>query len=231
MKKLYLSILSVFVLLAVGCVKKAERIDRPMFQKRQLDSCLVIGVDLSKSFAADFGDRAYPLLIEVMDKYFSASMGKDSKIVLVQISGNADAVLFEGTPRELRSRFSSPEELAEFFQKNSSPNSSPIYEATGKTLTYINAMADVTCETRSLVCFISDLKDSEQDAKLKSKKGFKMLDALKEYQGTGGSIAFYYVEQEEVKRWEKILAMAGFEPERYSINNDLVESPELPVFE
>ncbi|MEO9592326.1 MAG: hypothetical protein ABJG45_12180, partial [Rhodopirellula bahusiensis] len=46
-------------LLSTGCMKKTDTVHRPVFEERSLDACLVLSIDLSSSFAADIGERAY----------------------------------------------------------------------------------------------------------------------------------------------------------------------------
>ena len=229
MKKLALIIC--LLPLVGGCIKAIPRTDPVMFDTKPLASCLVVSVDLSGSFADDFGDRAYPLLLKIMDKFFTVSMGEDSKVVLSQMSGHDQVILFEGTPRELRRRFASPDELAEFMLEHSGRDRSPIYESAGQTFRYVNSMADVTEDSKVLTAIISDLKDSETISAKRSATGRKMLSELESYQAKGGALALYCVDLEETSRWKRILDMAGFKPGQFVISNDLVESPPMPVFE
>ena len=108
---------------------------------------------------------------------------------------------------------------------------SPIYESAGQTFRYVNAMADVSEDTRVLTAIISDLKESETESSKRSATGRKMLSELESYQSKGGALALYYVDLEETSRWKRILDMAGFRPGQFVISNDLVESPPMPVFE
>ena len=58
-----------------------------------------------------------------------------------------------------------------------------------------------------------------------------MIKALKTYQAAGGGLALYYVATDETARWQKILDEAGFTPGQYVIENELIQSPQLPSFE
>ena len=213
-----------------GCVKKTESVQRPMFEARSLDACLVIAVDLSGSFAKDFGARAYPMVLGLMESFTDQSMGGDCKIVLSQMSGHDQVVLFAGSPEELRHRFGSPDVMADFLQAHSKPNRSPVYVATRETIDYVNAMPDVTERTRTVTVLLSDLVDSESHQRTRSREGFRMLDSLTRYRESGGNLALYYVAQAEVGRWNEIIERAGFQPGQFVINNELNSNPDLPSF-
>lgn len=227
----YVAAIILPLVVTAGCFEATPRTNVEPFAVESLDACLIVGVDLSSSFAEDFSDRAYPLLLEVMNKFFTASMGDNTRIVLSQISGSDDAMLFEGTPRELRRRFKTPEELSGYLLEHSEPSKSPVYVATGKTFAYVNTISGIAPETKLLTVIISDCQDSETDKKERSVTGYRMLSELKAYRAKGGTLAMYYVALDETKRWGKILNLAGFEPGQYVICNDLVETPELPMFD
>lgn len=216
-----------------GCIEnQTSKIDRPAFETVELEAALAIVVDMSASFANNWDDRAYKLFLQLMDRFFMEGMGSgESRVVLGQISGNANVILFEGTPAEVRKRFRSPEELNEFLKQNSEPNSSPVYEATERMATYMSTMPGVTDNTQLLLVTLSDLAESEPDAKLRSQKGHKMIDALKRYQQQGGGLALYFVSQDETSRWQLILGNAGFEAGQYVIQHDMVANAQLPRFD
>ncbi|MCO8122876.1 hypothetical protein NHH03_14100 [Stieleria sp. TO1_6] len=213
-----------------GCLKKSETPLRPVFETQSLDSCLAIGIDLSGSFADDLTKRAYPLILGMMADFTDQSFGGDCKIVLSQMSGNDDVLLFEGTPEELRHRFRSPEEMSGFLKAHSKPDRSPVYVATRTTIDYINAMPDVAADTKVVTVLLSDMRDSESNLPTKSKEGYRMIDSLTHYRERGGNLALYFVANDEVSRWKTILERSGFEPGQFVINNALVTSPELPRF-
>lgn len=213
-----------------GCIRKTHSVHRPAFETKSLEACLVIAVDLSGSFAHDFGERAYPMVLGLMESFTDQSMGGDCKIVLSQMSGHDQIILFEGSPDELRHRFRSPEAMGDFLRQHSDPKHSPVYVATRATIDYVNAMPDVTDQTRTVTVLLSDMVDSEIDQPTKSREGYRMLAALTRYRESGGNLALYYVAQDEVWRWNEIIARAGFEPGQYAINNALNSNPELPSF-
>ncbi|WP_050769461.1 hypothetical protein [Blastopirellula marina] len=215
-----------------GCIEsQATQVNQKPFETQELDACLAVVVDMSGSFHDQWDDRAYTLFLQLIDRFFTEGMGSESRVVLGQLSDNQNAILFEGTPAEMRRRFRSPEELNEFLKANSDPKSSPVFEATGKTVEFMSSMPGVTERTRLLTVVLSDMADSEQDPETRSQKGFQMLDSLKRYRAQGGGLALYFVSQEETARWRRILSDAGFEPGQYVIEHEMVANAQLPRFD
>lgn len=201
------------------------------FEVEDLESCLTVIVDLSGSFASELDIRAYPLLMDLCDSFFTEGAGTESRIVICQLSGQDKAVLFEGRPGELRSSFNSPQQLADFLHRKSDPSSSQVYKATGKALSYVTSMPRVSANTRLMTVILSDMIDSESSDPTRSKHGNRMLSALKRYRELGGGLALYYVSEDETSRWSKILDKAGFQPGSYVIESTLVARPQLPRFD
>lgn len=214
-----------------GCVPSQanERIEP--FATEEVESCLTIIIDMSGSFANSWDDRAYDLFLELMDRFFNERAGSESRIVIGQLSGSEQVVLFEGRPGDLRSEFQSPEEFNAFLAERSDPNSSPVFCSTERAIEYVTSMPRVTSNTRLLTVFLSDMVDNEPDEQAKQAAGRGMLEALTEYQVMGGGIALYFVAEEETTRWRRILDKAGFEAGRYVIESTVVAKPALPRFD
>ena len=221
-------LMTTLISVAVGCVAKVDTADRPIFKDRTLDACLVLNVDLSQSFANDFGDRAFPLLMKVTTEYFQSQAGAECKVVIAQTSANDDTILFEGTPRQLRSRFNSPDQFSTFLLSKSDPNRSPIFRAFGNTIAYANDMPDVDESTTLLTVMISDMVESETDDAKRKADGRQMLRELEAYRESGGGVALYFVSLKEVDRWNRIFESAGFERGQYVIANTLADDPPMP---
>lgn len=226
-------VLGVIVLLAAlsGCVPSTDDHRVAHFESHELDSCLAIVVDLSGSFSANWDDRAYQLFVSLMDQFFSEGTGGEARIVIGQLSGSDEVVLFEGRPADLQAKFASPAALNDFLEEHSNPGGSPVYAATDRALDYVLSMPGVTGETRLLTVVLSDMADSEPDAAARRQSGHQMLATLKRYRERGGGLALYFVSPEEMPRWNRILDMAQFEPGSYVIESTLVAEPQLPQFD
>ena len=225
------SILLLLCCACLGCVESQTSTRSQPFKPKQLDACLAIVVDMSGSFSGNWNDKAYKLFLQLMDQFFTDGGGEESRIVIGQLSGNEEVVLFEGRPNELRQKFRSPEELNRFLETNSVADASPVYQATGRAIDYISSMSGITEETKLVTVVLSDMIESETDLMKRSRAGKKMVESLSRYEAMGGGIALYYVDPKETERWSEILDRAGFEPGSYVIESTLVAHPQLPQFD
>lgn len=213
-----------------GCVPTQPHTTAP-FAPTELESCLTVVVDMSGSFHGSLDEQAYPLLVELMDRFFTHSSGGETRVVIAQLSGAEQAVLYEGRPADLRNRFDSPDELAAFLRERSDPSASPVYRSVGQTLAHVNALPGVTERTRLMTVVLSDLDDNELRSERRSEDTTRLVRALKRYRELGGALALYCVAPEEVSRWRQILQLAGFARERCVVESQLVARPTLPSFE
>lgn len=214
-----------------GCIQTEATNHLKPFEAEQLESCLAIVVDMSGSFDHEWEERAHPLLLDLMDQFFIEALGGESRVVLCQMSGNEDVVLFEGSPSDLRQQFPTPTALADFLTQKSDPGGSPIYRTTDRAISYVASMPAVGEKTRLMTVILSDLEETAAYGQPRTDAGLKMLTTLRRYQRMGGGLALYFVSEAEQPRWQKILAAAGFEPGSYVIENHLVAKPRLPQFD
>ena len=188
--------------------------------------CL-LGLSCS-TFAAIPGciEKSDPVQRAAFDNH---AMGSNAGlIVLSQISGNDQAVLFEGSASQLQSEFRSPVAMEAFLRDKANPDRSPIYTATRQTIDYVNSIDGIGPETKLLTVLCSDLRDSESDKQARTREGYRMLDSLKVYQQKGGAIACYFVDPQEVARWRRVFELAEFRDEQYLIATELRRDPPLP---
>jgi len=225
-----LLVVSCLMTVQVGCIEAPPIDQTPLFDVTELDACLAIVVDMSGSFGNSLDERAFPLFLELSERFFTEGSGGENRIIIAQLSGATQVVLFEGRPEELRSRFKSPDELSRFLKEQSDPARSPVFAATTRVTDYVLAMPGMTERTRLLTVILSDMQDSETDRQLRSASGWKMLESLKKYQKRGGSLALYFVAERETARWNRILLMAEFAPGAFVIENNVTASPRLPSF-
>lgn len=211
-----------------GCVPKQDRQLVDTFEHEELDSCMTFLIDLSGSFASNWNDRAYSLFMGLSEQYFAESMGTNNKLIIAQLSGNDRVVLFDGRPVDLQRQFSSPEALSEYLKEKSDGSQSHVYNAVKETVDYAGTLRGVTDTTRMLTVVLSDMRDSEIDPDKRSETGNAMVASLSTYREAGGTLALYYVGTEQTARWQRILAMAGFEQGSYVIENELSSNPQLP---
>ncbi len=215
------------VLLTSGCIESQAVSDAPPFDEQPLSAVLAIQIDLSGSFSGYWDDKAHKLFLDISDRFFQAAMGKETKLVISQLSGNDKVLLFEGRPSDLRKRFKTPQELNEFLKRHSDASGSRVYDATTRTLDYVGTISGVSPDTKLLTVILSDLQD------LGSAPGAedRLRESLRKYQERSGALALYFVADSERERWNGLLEEAGFRPGYYVMESELTSSPRLPRFE
>lgn len=223
---LLMIVLSTSVLLS-GCIERPIAKKHKPFDVVELESCLCLLIDMSGSFGTSWEDRAHKLFLQLLDAV-SADAGAESRVVIGQLSGNDQVVLFEGRPNELRRKFRSPEDLNSFLLEHADPSASKVYDSTRKMVDYAAALNGVTDQTRMVTVVLSDMADNTQDENLRELAREEVLKSLKEYRERGGGLALYFVAPDEAKHWNLLLQEAGFGTGEFVIETSLSESPRLP---
>ncbi len=227
---MYQKIILVVALLVplTGCVKSVDQGSSAPFESKEYDAILSIVIDQSSSFDAQWTAKAYTFFLKLMDQYFRETAGSDVKVILSQMSGSDQVVVFDGTPNELRAKFKSPDDLHVYLSDFADPSSTRVYHAIKKTVDYMKSRQGITDNTKMLTVVLSDLRDTEHDLKERNKIGNGMIASLSVYREMNGAVALYYADPERNSHWQSIFKKAGFEPGYYVIENRLSENPQLP---
>jgi hypothetical protein len=224
-------VLSIVTFILIGCVPVQEANRAAPFVEEDFENVLTILIDTSGSFRDKWREHGYQLFLELSDQFFAGAIGTRTRLVLGQIGSGKHTVFFEGQVSDLRMRFASPDQLSSFLNEHST-GASNVYQATGDITRYVNNLAGVGPGTRLLTVVFSDMRESTVDDSLRSTSGREMLEELKAFRAKNGAIALYYVAEDEIPRWRRILEEeAEFPSGYYVIENHLSESPQLPNFE
>jgi hypothetical protein len=224
-----LFVLGLLVLsVAIGC-EMNEPGDGVSFEDDDCEYVLAVVVDLSESFEKMMATdgKAYEFLMAVVDRYFSQRDASSDRLIIAQISGRKKALIWEGTPIDLRREFSTVDQFREFLMKHSEPSSSPVFSTITSTVEYLLSKPRVASgKAKSALFVLSDLDNNSGDAK---EAGPKALEALSEYGRHNGVVRFYYADVEKRKLWLKWFK------EKSGIRNADVEGvitsrPALPNF-
>lgn len=218
------------ILFLVGCIESDETGSAPMFQETELDAVLAISADFSGSFSELMDQRGHELFMNLMSQFVSEEIGSESRIVLGQISGGGETVLFEGKPADLRKKFGTPERLRDFLRGRTTPTSSRVLESTSDILDHVCNMHGVTSNTRILTVILSDCRDSEKDIARKEELTARATSSLERYEELGGCFAIYFCARSEIENWASVLQSCGFDQGRFIIEAEIAESPRLPEF-
>jgi hypothetical protein len=211
-----------------GCEPRREQHVSPLAQD-EIENVVVILLDMSGSYAARSGadGEAYGFALQVVDRYFRNSIGSNDRLVLAQISGTEKSLLWEGTPIQLRQKFSTADEFHRFLQAKSSPHGSRVHSGAADALDYVLAFPGVANDTtRSAVFVLSDMLDNFPDSE-QSKQ--RLLRSLAAYSQSGGAVGLYWVDSSLLAEWRANLRNAGIK--NFVVESEIVADPALPTFE
>lgn len=212
-----------------GC-EKSNRTFRPVTaQHDDSEFLLALVVDLSSSFKQKMAEEgaAYDFTLAVLEKYFRTRSSQKDKLILAQISGTQESLLWEGSPLELRRRFPSAETFRDFLLQNADPNGSEVNAGVANVVDYVAARPRVRSgQTRSAVFVLSDLEDTALDP---FEGEQRLMQSLAGFAQSGGAVGLYYVNQTLVADWQQKLQAAGFND--YCVECEIVGQPALPDFD
>ena len=228
MRSLYaLIVVAIVLMTAAGCEKRREAAKTLVADDTRY--IMTILLDFSGSFEhmmAD-GGKAYEFALAVLDKYFRDRIGSDDKLIIAQISGNDRALLWQGTPVQLRQEFSSPQAFAEFLRAKANPGGSLVHEAIARTIEYVNSEPTIANGKWQAALFVLSDMNSNGD---KSDSKERALAALTEFgKEHGGVVGMYYVDQTLVAPWRQDLRTAGIK--EFCVESEIVGKPNLPNLE
>jgi hypothetical protein len=220
----HLAILLVACVLLAGCDPPEQNV----FGERQTEYVLTILLDLSPSFAGQLVDGGATDFMEaVLDRYFRHRAGSgDDLIVIAKISGDREALLWRGTPRDLREQFPSPERLREFLFKNIDSSGSRVHEAMVDAIRHILVDPNVANgEAKSALFVLSDMVESAAEVRASEEDVGRLLS---EYGVKKGVVGLFFVKQSLVSCWRERLKRSGV---RYTVSSEIERNPPLPSFE
>lgn len=223
-------ILSLLVVAPIGCQKRIERPDY-ILKPDDGEYVLTILLDMSGSFSSMMADdgKAYAFVCQVLDKYFRDRLGTQDRLILAQLSGNERALLWQGTPAELRQEFASASEFRDFLMAKADPNSSLIHAGLAQAVEYsLEDPVVVSGKGKPAVFVLSDMLDTSVESEQSKKRA---VAALADFGKKGGVVGIYYVDTLLCSQWRQIVRDAGFSPAHYRVEADIVGRPALPNFD
>jgi hypothetical protein len=192
---------------------------------REYDRVVVVGIDLSGSFLPLMADqaKAWGFLLQVLDRYLRGN--GNEKLILVQLSGNRAALLWDGTPAQLRKDFPDQEAFRKHLIAKADPNASRLHDGITEALEYLTTVSGLTPKTRCGLLVLSDMDDNLSSPGSEQ----RLVQALAAFGKRGGAVGMYFVHQQLVNRWRANLKAAGV---RHAVvESSIVAAPTLPTFD
>lgn len=219
--------LATLAILSGGCQRR-DTTAKSLFVVDQSETSVTLIVDLSGSFQHQMANEghAYRFIQDLCDKYFLNSLGTNDRLVIGQISGEGDALLWEGTPLALRQDFPTPEAFRDFLLARSNSGGSKVTESMVKTLEYLLDRSPTTSSTNRAIFVLSDMIENSSEPTMDEKRAVELIG---DYSKSGGIVGMYFVHQTLVGRWRENLRQAGVA--NFFVESDIVSRPTLPSFE
>lgn len=228
---------SLFALLALaiaafsgGCTRHTEK-DEPQVSLGREDAeyLIVIALDLSGSFADKMtrDGKGYEFTMRVNDNYFRNSIGTNNRIIIAQLSAaNTRALLWDGTPVQMRQQFSTVADFHDFLLKKSHPGGSRLYDGIVDAFDYVLTDPSVAGgKTKCAMFVLSDFDDNQSGPKAEE----RLAQSLKDFAKTNGVVGFYFLDHFRVPTWRQHLREAGIK--QWVCESEIVAYPPLPSFE
>jgi len=216
------------LLLACGCERRRETQQTVSVEEDNSEYVVAVLVDLSGSFLDKMtsGGEAHQFMLSLLDRYFRERIGTNDQIILAQISGNPDrALLWQGTPMELRKQFADPSKFSEFLRAKAEPQGSCVHNALAQTVEYVMSQPNVSkCKARSAVFVMSDMLDNSPQGETSRARA---MEVLGRYGALGGTVCLYFVEQTLIPIWQRDLEATGLQ---FAVTSE-IRRPTLPSFE
>lgn len=230
----------------VGCGAKREEAGTP-FQTKDTTYQVTLLFDMSGSFEPLMAEqgKAYHFACQVVDRYFRDRIGMDDEMIVAKIAGSSRALLWQGTPQQLRQDFPTAAAFRDMLlaverkatidtfqevtdeQGNKYLAGSNIHQCITNTLDYaISEPGIADGKVKSAVFVCSDMLDSAPDPE-KTKQ--EALESLTRFGQAGGVVGMYFVDQTLVGGWRTLLG--GADIKHWRVESEIASRPILPSFE
>lgn len=221
----------------LGCTPAVERTGSPSastastLDTEPYDCVMVLPIDVSGSMASLMkpGAKGLEFANTAINTYFHSRLGNNDLLVVSQLSGNRQAVVWQGAPRSLREDFSKFGDLGDAVLSQSNSAGSRIWDGLSDSLEIV--MTDPRCwndRTKVVLIVLSDMENTLIDSYSSERR---LKDNLKALSKHGGICGLYFVSNEEVVRWRKNMREAGFKDHQYVVEPRAESKPRLPSFE
>jgi hypothetical protein len=210
-----------------GCEQR-DKTESSSFNNDDSEVVLALVLDLSSSSIELFQEDRVGLQFtrSLIEHYQRAYPGRNGKLILAQLSGGGDPLLWEGNPTDLLRDYDSYGSLHQMLVSKSNPNGSRIHEGLSRTFDYLLKHRAVQDGARPAVFVLSDMLDNGADG---TKYEQRVMVSLKEFGKRGGISGFYFVHQSQLERWRTNLTDAGVTD--CLVSADIVARPPLPSFD
>lgn len=216
-----------------ACLASCQRriASENVFRSDDGEYVLTIVLDMSSSFQELMAEdgKAWSFVCQVIDKYFRDRIGHSDKLILAQLSASDRALLWYGTPLQLRQEFASGEAFRNWMAGQADPSGSRVYSGIAQAVEYTLTDPIVASGQGKAAVFI--LSDMVDNAPGNGESREQAVSALAQVGRSGGVVALYYVDVRMCSLWYRFLRDAGIPEDNFHVEADIVGHPILPDFD
>ena len=199
------------------------------FEAANIDYLAVMAINMSTDFrrSMERDDAAFKHVLAVVDTFNRHTVGSEARLVMTQVSGVGNTLLWEGTPRQLRQQFATAKDFRRFVldKKAGKPEAIKGLVTTTKYLLNHEALDNPDCKPALFI--ISDAQDQREYAETfkdcaELAKNFTKISSRK------GVCGWYFVDDANLDWAKEIVQRSGFSD--YRVEADIVRRPSVPRF-
>jgi hypothetical protein len=183
--------LVIAALVVANALKTPQKGGSP-WEVETMERSLTVVIDVSGSSEQyGYADRAWEMLERALDQEFRVG-GSTGKVIIAQVSGSDDPVVFIGTPMQLRQAYPSFDVFKQALLKKATPGSR-VYDGIADAL---DASSLQIGNPVSTLLVFSDMEDTTGRGR------DRLLKALDEFgRRKEAAAGFYFVKKEDVRYW------------------------------
>lgn len=205
--------------------------ERSPFEATKVEYVMVIAINLNQQFQGRMqrDDAAFRYVFSLVESFTRNTVGSEARIVITQLGNGAqNPLLWEGSPREIRQQFQSPEMFQSFVLKNRRdcpPQAINGLVTTTKYLLNHEALDNEAC--RPALFIVSDAVDQRPYAET-FKDCAELAKNFTDIAHLGGICGWYFVDHQNLDWAKEIVKRSGFKD--FRVEADIVRRPSVPRF-
>lgn len=219
-----LCVLGVACILTTGCVKvepQANKTTKLRGSVPEVPVMLLTVVDLSSSFYGKYGDRVLPAVASDVEGFARSYKDSEARLVICQLSGEEQTVLWEGDPGDFRREYPTPNAFKSYLEgaiTQDDQGVSPVYRSIENAIQYALDTPGVTDRTAVNVFVHSDLLDTGPDLEKRREHAKQLVDLMKACESRSFWLYVRFAAIRGRSVMTKLFARGEIDPSMYTID-------------
>lgn len=210
--------------------RAVNRTGNAVLGEREEENIVLLAVDASPSFQKRIADGSSQFAMRVVEKFFRDRAGSQDKLVIARLSGDGErALVWEGTPLQLRKQHPTPESFREFLMGKADSKEAQIHKGLRHAIQYVLSDPRIAnAQAKVAVIVLSSMIDGTE-ADLDNREAGYLRHELNQIGWRGGAVGFYGVDQSRLLYWRRELADLGVK--NFRVESEILGDPPIPSFD